>query len=508
MSSQEENAIEMLNITKVYPDGVVALNDVSLTIKKGEIHGILGENGAGKTTLMRILYGNIRPTRGKIKINGEEVSFKSSADAIKKGIGMVHQHPALVPVFTARENIFLGIPSRQKGEDRLKELIETTGLKVPLEERVEDLSLGIAQRIEILKVLYRGADILILDEPTTNMTSEEVREFFVSLRNLKKMGKTILFISHKLKEVLEITDRITVLRRGKVSGNLETVRATPEELARLMVGREVFLKIEKPIIAPGETVLQVSDLWVRRWDKSWAVKGVAFEVKKGEIFGIAGVEGNGQSELVEAITGLRKPEKGKIILKGKEVTNFSPSSLYEMGMAHIPEDRQRTGLILDMSVWENSILGMHKKRRFVNSLKIFNSRAIYNYVEELIKRYEIVVSRLDTPVRRLSGGNQQKVVVSRELSKDPELIIAAQPTRGLDVGATEYIRRLLVDLKTKGKAVLLVSSDIDEIMELSDRVAVMYDGEFMGIAETFSLNEREIGMMMGGYRLSEIMRGG
>jgi len=504
MSSQNNVAVEMEDISKIYPDGVVALSGVSISVNRGEIHGILGENGAGKTTLMRILYGNIRPTKGKIRIYGKEVSFRSSADAIRMGIGMVHQHPALVPVFTARENIELGLPSDFKPKTSLEDLMSSTGMKVPLNERVEDLSLGIAQKIEILKVLYRGAEILILDEPTTNMTSEEVGEFFSSLRNLKRMGKTVLFISHKLKEVLEITDRVTVLRKGKVSGKVLTPQTTAEELAKLMVGREVFLKLEKPKVQAGEKILEVEDLWVKRWDGSWAVKGVSFHVRKGEIFGIAGVEGNGQSELIEAITGLRRAEKGKVVFKGADVTNSSPARLYSMGLAHIPEDRHKTGLILDMSVWENAILGIHKRREFLLPMQLFNMKNILQHTGKLVDQYEIVVSSLASPVRSLSGGNQQKVVVGRELSKMPELIIASQPTRGLDVGATEYIRKLLLGLKSEGKAVVLVSSDLDEILDLTDRVAVMYEGQFMGIAESSSLNEKTIGMMMGGYRLSEI----
>lgn len=507
MLSQTDIAVEMIDISKVYPDGVKALEGVSISVNRGEIHGILGENGAGKTTLMRILYGNIRPTRGKIKVFGKEVSFKSSAEAIKMGIGMVHQHPALVPVFTARENIYLGLPSNFKEKTSLEELMKETGMKVPLDERIEDLSLGIAQKIEILKVLYRGAEILILDEPTTNMTSEEVEEFFSILRNLKKMDKTVLFISHKLKEVLEITDRITVLRKGKVSGRVITSQTTADELAKLMVGREVFLKMEKPDVPYGKKIMSVENLWVKRWDGSWAVKGVSFEVRIGEIFGIAGVEGNGQSELIEAITGLRKAEKGKIFFKEKDVTNSPPSKLYEMGMAHIPEDRHRTGLILDMTVWENSILGIHRNKEFVRPMLVFNTKKIFAHAEQLVKQYEIVVSKISSPVRSLSGGNQQKIVVGRELSKIPDLIVASQPTRGLDVGATEYIRKLLFEMKKQGKAVILMSSDLDEIMDLSDRIAVMYEGEFMGIAEAKLLTEKQIGMMMGGYKLSEISGG-
>ncbi|MEM1718596.1 MAG: ABC transporter ATP-binding protein [Thermosphaera sp.] len=503
MSSQEY-IVEMIDIWKTYPDGVRALEGVSIKLRPGEIHGLLGENGAGKTTLMRILSGLIKPSHGAIIVRGKRVSFKNSAEALSVGIGMVHQHPALVPVFTVRENIFLGLKSKMIDEERLEEVMKNSGLTVPLDVKVENLSLGLRQKVEIVKMLYRGVDVLILDEPTTNMTPLETEELFKSLIKLKQIGKTIVFISHKLKEVLSITDRVTVLRRGKVAGEVETKTTTPEELARLMVGREIFLKIEKSKRERGEPLLQVEDLWVLSDLGLEAVKGVNFTVHEGEVFGIAGVEGNGQVELVEALTGLRKPLKGRIVFKGVELLAPDPLELYNMGLAHIPEDRQKMGLVLDMNLWENSILGLHKRRDYNRAFNIFNYPRIFAYVGKIISEFEIVAPSIHTPVRSLSGGNQQKLVLARELSKTPTLIVANQPTRGLDVAATEYIRKLLLQLRDEGKAILLVSSDLDEVLDLSDRIAVMYKGELMGIVRPEEVSLKELGLMMGGYRLSEV----
>ncbi|MET1160512.1 MAG: ABC transporter ATP-binding protein [Thermoprotei archaeon] len=502
-----EPVIHMKNIVKIYPDGTVALRGVDFEARRGEIHGLLGENGAGKTTLMRILSGVLRPTRGEIYVRGKRVSFKSAAEALKMGIGMVHQHLALVPVFTAYENIVLGLPRSMASKEKVKELMEKTKLHVPLDAIVEDLPLGIKQRIEILKMLYRNVDVLILDEPTTNLTPTETRELFKVLRILKEQGKTIIFITHKLREVLEVTDRITVLRKGKVVGVVETSKATPEMLARMMVGREVVFRIEKKPAKPGGVKLSVEDLWVMGDLGEWAVKGISFEVRAGEIFGIAGVEGNGQKELVEALTGLRRVSRGKVVLLGRDVTNKTPLELYRMGLAHIPEDRQRLGLVLDMSVAENSILGIQRNKPFIGRLGVLLWKNIFKHAEEIIREFDVLVPGLRAPVRYLSGGNQQKLVVGREIMKKPDVIIAAQPTRGLDVAATEYIRKLLLKLRDTGKAILLVSTDLDEILQLSDRVAVIYEGEFMGIAKPEELTEEEIGLMMGGYRLEEIRKG-
>ena len=506
MAGDKEPIVSMRDIVKIYPDGTIALRGVSLDIYPGEVLGLLGENGAGKTTLMKILSGFLRPTRGYIVLRGRRVVFRSAADALSHGIGMVHQHLALVPVFTGFENIVLGL--RAKGDLRklVEELMEETGLRVRLDVPVEQLSFGERQRIEILRMLLRRVDVLILDEPTTNLTPLETRVLFNALRKLRDSGKSIIFITHKLREVMEIADRIVVMRRGKVVGELPREKAEPRLLARLMVGREVFLRIEKPPSTPGKPVLKVIDLWVRSDIGGWAVRGVSFEVRAGEIFGIAGVEGNGQAELVQAITGLRRAEKGKVIFGDKDITNMSPSELYRLGIAHIPEDRQAMGLVLDMSVSENSILGMHRWRKFLGALGSLRWREINRHAERIIKEYDVVAPSIRSPVRYLSGGNQQKLLAGRELSKNPRLIVAAQPTRGLDVAATEYIRKLLVDLRTKGHAVLLVSADTDEVLQLSDRVAVMYNGRFTAITRPEELTEEKLGLLMGGMEAGTLGR--
>ncbi|ABM81241.1 putative ABC transporter [Hyperthermus butylicus DSM 5456] len=495
--------VSMRDIVKIYPDGTVALRGVSIDVYPGEILGLLGENGAGKTTLMKILAGFLKPTRGEIYLRGRRVVFHSAADALRNGIGMVHQHLALVPVFTAYENIVLGLGGQElsNAREHIEKLMEETGLRVRLDVPVEQLSFGERQRIEILRMLYRRVDVLILDEPTTNLTPIETRILFQALKRLRDSGKSVVFITHKLREVLEIADRIVVMRRGRVVGEVPREKAEPKMLARMMVGREVFLRIEKPPSKLGDVVLRVEDLWVRGDTGSWAVKGVSFEVRAGEIFGIAGVEGNGQSELVQALTGLRRVEKGRIILLGRDVTNMEPSELYKLGLAHIPEDRQAMGLILDMSVAENSVLGMHRWPRFTRRLGVISWKAVTEHAKKIIEEYDVVAPGFRSPVRYLSGGNQQKLLVGRELSKQPKLVIAAQPTRGLDVAATEYIRRLLVKLRSMGHAVLLVSADTDEVLQLSDRVAVMYAGRFTAIARPEELTEEKLGLLMGGMEV-------
>ena len=509
MLMEEKPLIKMKGIVKVYPDGTKALKGVDFSVKKGEIHGLLGENGAGKTTLMKILSGMLKPTDGRIYINGEEAAFKSPADALSKGIGIVHQHFTLVDVFDALHNIILGMEGHGlfskidvgRAKRKLQKVMDELNFQVPLDVPVENLPVGVQQRIEILKMLYRDVDVLILDEPTAVLTPIEVKELFRVLNTLKEQGKTIIFISHKLREVMEITDRVTVLRKGELIGSINTSDATPQILARMMVGREVVLRIQKPPKEAGEPILEVKDLWVvgDRGEKS--VKGLTFEVRAGEIFGIAGVEGNGQTELIEALTGLRHVEKGKVLLNGKDITEKPPKELYDLGIAHIPEDRTNMGLILDMSVAENAILGLQWKEDFRGPLDSIRWVNVRKHSEELVREFEIVVPGIDAPLRSLSGGNQQKLIVAREVSKKPLLIIASQPTRGVDVASTEYIRNYLIKLRNENKAVLLVSADLDEVTQLSDRMAVMYEGEFVGVVKPEEVTEEQIGLMMGGIRI-------
>ena len=504
----DDYAVYMKNIVKVYPNGTVALRGVDFAVRRNEIHGLLGENGAGKTTLMNILSGFLKPTSGEIYINGEKVEIKNTQTAIKNGIGMVHQHFTLIENFTALDNIIMGMEPRKNGifidydeaKRKIEKLMDKVGLRVPLNVEVEYLSVGEKQRIEILKTLYRGARILILDEPTAVLTPLEVKELFKLLRDLKKLGVTIIFISHKLREVLEITDRVTVLRKGTKIGTIETERATPKLLARMMVGRDVVFELEKPKAKEGKPLLIVRDLWVKNDLGLDAVKGLTFEVKAGEIFGIAGVEGNGQSELVEAITGLRKAEKGEIYIEDNEITNLNPLEIFQLGVAHIPEDRHKWGLILDFTIYENMVLGKHRFYPYVKGY-FLDYEYIMRETEQLVKSFDIVVNDISAPAKSLSGGNQQKVIVAREFSKNPKVVIASQPTRGLDVGSTEYIRKKLLEYRTKGAGVLLVSADLDEVLQLSDRIAIMYEGEFMGVYKPSELDEEKIGLLMGGRRI-------
>ncbi len=503
--------VEMKSIRKVYPDGTVALRGVDFEINRGEIVGLLGENGAGKTTLMKILSGLLPLTSGKIYIAGKPVNFKNPADALRAGIGMVHQVFALVPPYTAAENILLGqeaagplsILQLEAAQQKLGALVQETGLEVPLDTPVESLPIGVQQRVEILKVLFRGTDLLILDEPTSSLTPLEVDELFRIMRRLKETGKAVVFITHKLKEVLEISDRIVVLRNGVVTGKIRTEEATPEKLAVMMVGREVVPRVTRKERAAGEPVLVTKGLQVRSDSGVLAVKNVSFEVRAGEVFGVAGVEGNGQSELVQALTGLRPIERGEVYLNGASVSGLGPKELFERGICHIPEDKARFGLALNFDIAENSILGRQWEPEFRLPLGRLNGRKIVEFAERLVKTFQVVTPSIRTPVKSLSGGNQQRLVVGRELSRQPALVIAAHPTRGLDVSSTVYIRELLIRMRDEGKGVLLVSADLDEILELSDRIAVMYEGEFIGIGDAERLSREEIGMMMGGIKLQE-----
>jgi len=507
-----ESHIEMRSIQKVYPDGTVALRGVDFDLRKGEIVGLLGENGAGKTTLMKILSGLLPLTSGEILVEGKSVKFDDPSDALRAGIGMVHQQFALVPVYTPIQNILLGQETagisplkllsfigEEAAREKLTAMAKETGLSIPLDTPVELLPLGIQQRVEILKVLYRGTDVLILDEPTSSLAPVEVDELFRILRNLKESGKSIVFITHKLKEVLEVSDRIVVLRSGLVTGKTPTNMATSEKLAVMMVGREVSHVIRERKAA-GKPVLVVKNLQVMNDSGTLAIKGLSFDVKSGEILGIAGVEGNGQSELVQALTGLRVKESGEIQLRGTDVVSFGAKELYAMGLSHIPEDKNKFGLASGFDVTENSILGRQSEPEFLLPLDRLNSKNIIAFAQKLVDVFNVVTPSLRTPAKSLSGGNQQRLVVGRELSKNPILIVAAHPTRGLDIASTVYIRELLVKMRNEGKGVLLVSADLDEIIQLSDRIAVMYEGEFLGVSEAERVSRKEIGMMMGGIK--------
>ncbi len=499
-TGSDEYLVLMKNIVKIYPDGTIALRGVDFTLRRGEIHGLLGENGAGKTTLMKILAGILKPTSGTIYVVGKKVVFSAAADALKLGIGMVHQNLSLIPSFTVYENIVLGLPRKQllNARENINKLMSLTGLRVPLDERVEVLPFGVKQKVEILKMLFRNVDVLILDEPTTNLTLTETRELFNMINELKKMGKSVVFITHKLREVMEVADRITVLRKGRVVGEVPRAEANLNLLAQLMVGRNMISATSRETTTAGEELLIVRDLWVLSDLGTWAVRGVSLTVRSGEILGIAGVEGNGQKELVEGLTGLRRVEKGEVIFRGRRINNLPPSELYKLGIAHIPEDRTLMGLILDFTVSENSILSIQRSTSFRGFLNTLVWGRVAEHALSLITKFNITAPSLSSPVKYLSGGNQQRLVVAREISKEPQLIIAAQPTRGLDISATEHIRSLLLDFRKRGKAVLLVSSDLEEILQLSDRVAVMYEGRFVGIKNVSELTEDKLGLMLGG----------
>lgn len=498
--------VEMRGIHKVYPDGTVALRGVDLAFGRGEIVGLLGENGAGKTTLMKILSGLLRPTGGEIAVDGRVRQFQNPGDALAAGIGMVHQVFALVPPYTALENIILGreesgaLAGVRLAASRLQveRLIEQTGLSVPLDLPVESLPIGVQQRVEILKTLYRGTSVLILDEPTSALTPPEVDDLSKFLVGMRERGNSIVFITHKLREVLDISDRVVVLRGGMVTGESPTAGATPAQLAEMMVGRAVVPRVTRSPKDAGQPVLAVSELQVANDQGNPAVRGVSFDVRAGEVFGIAGVEGNGQSELVQSLTGLRPHTGGTITLNGAPVIHLDPLGLYRRGLGHVPEDKARFGLALNFDLAENSILGRQEEPAFAGALGRLNWTKILAYVRDLIERFHVVAPGIRTPVRSLSGGNQQRLLVGRELSKQPVLIVAVHPTRGLDVASTVYIRQLLVEMRDAGRGVLLVSADLDEVLELSDRIAVMYEGTFLGVGAAGELSREQVGLMMGG----------
>ncbi|PEE43634.1 ABC transporter ATP-binding protein [Bacillus pseudomycoides] len=498
-----EYVIEMNNITKVFP-GIVANDNITLQVKQGEIHALLGENGAGKSTLMNVLFGLYQPEQGEIKIKGNPVNITNPNIANDYGIGMVHQHFMLVHNFTVTENIILGNEPKNKGKiaideaaKEIKQLSEQYGLAVDPYAKIEDISVGMQQRVEILKTLYRGAEILIFDEPTAVLTPQEIHELIQIMKKLVQEGKSIILITHKLKEIMEVCDRCTIIRKGKGIGTVDVANTDEHKLAELMVGRQVNFKTEKIDARPKEDVLSIANLVVHDVRQLPAVKGLDLTVRAGEIVGIAGIDGNGQSELIEAITGLRKVESGSIAINGKEITNWPVRRITEEGVGHIPEDRHKHGLVLDFSVRDNIVLQTYYKNPFSNK-GILNFSKITKKAKELIEQFDVRTPSEQTVARALSGGNQQKAIIAREVDRDPDLLIAAQPTRGLDVGAIEFIHKKLIEQRDKGKAVLLLSLELDEILNVSDRVAVIYEGKIVAIVNAKETNEKQLGLLMAG----------
>lgn len=505
-----EKAVEMKGITKIFP-GTIANNNVDFELLKGETHVLLGENGAGKTTLMNILYGLYQPEKGDIYINGKLAEITNSNEAIKLGIGMVHQHFMLVNNFSVVENIVLGKEPRSGIKLNLKKAVENVndiskkyGFAIDPKALIQDISVGQQQKVEILKTLYRGVEILILDEPTAVLTPQEIDELAVIIDNLKKEGKSIILITHKLKEVMKMSDRVTIIRKGEVTGTLKTADTNVEELAELMVGRKVQFQIKKKKANIGREILKVENLSAKDNRGIEILNGVNLSVNSGEILGIAGVDGNGQSEFVEVLTGLRKADGGTILLNGKNILGKSSRQIIDSGVGHIPEDRHKRGLILEYSIYENSILGLQHKKPFSNGIKM-NYKAVREHCKKLIKDFDVRTPNDELSAESLSGGNQQKLVVGREILKDPELLIASQPTRGLDVGAIEYIHRRLINERDNGKAILLVSLELDEIMSLSDRIAVMYNGRISTILDRNDATEQKLGILMTGGSLENAM---
>ncbi|WP_132768524.1 ABC transporter ATP-binding protein [Tepidibacillus fermentans] len=494
----------MKHITKVFGN-FIANDHINLTVHKGEVHALLGENGAGKSTLMNILYGLYQPTSGEIYIRGKKVDITNPNVAIKHGIGMVHQHFMLVEPFTVAENIILGMETTKtlgtldmkKAIQDVKELSEKYGLYVDPNAKIHDITVGMQQRVEILKALYRGAEILILDEPTAVLTPQEIHELMQIINNLTNEGKSVIIITHKLKEIKMAADYCTIIRRGKWIDTVDVSETTEEELAAKMVGREVSFKVDKKENKPSKTVLSIENLVVKDNRGIDAVNGLSLEIKAGEIVGIAGVDGNGQSELIEAITGLRKIESGKVLLNGKDITNKTPREIIEDGISTIPEDRQKRGLVLDFTVAENMVLENYSKVPFSKN-GILDYNKIKEFAKELIHKFDVRPTDENVRARALSGGNQQKVIIAREVTNDPELLIAAQPTRGLDVGAIEFVHKALVEQRHKNKAVLLVSLELDEIMNVSDRIAVIYEGKIVGILDAKEADENTLGLLMAG----------
>jgi ABC-type uncharacterized transport system ATPase subunit len=495
--------IEMLGIRKEF-NGFVANDNITLQLSKGEIHALLGENGAGKSTLMNVLFGLYQPEAGEIRVNGKPVHITNPNKANDLGIGMVHQHFMLVDNFTVTENIILGNEPKSGGkidikqaEQKVRELSQQYGLSVDATAKIADISVGMQQRVEILKTLYRGAEILIFDEPTAVLTPQEIKELIQIMRALINEGKSIILITHKLKEIMEVCDRVTVIRKGKGIGTVNVAETDPNHLASLMVGRDVTFKTEKVEAEPKQNVLEVRGLTVNDSRGIEAVRGLDLDVRAGEIVGICGVDGNGQTELIEAITGLRIATGGTVSLNGQDITSFKPRKVTESGIGHIPQDRHKHGLVLDFPIGENMVLQTYYQKPFSKG-GIMNYKAIYEKAKTLIQEFDVRTPSETTPARALSGGNQQKAIIGREFDRDPELLIAAQPTRGLDVGAIEFVHRRLIEQRDNGKAVLLLSFELDEIMNVSDRIAVIYEGAIVAVVNPKETTEQELGLLMAG----------
>ncbi|MFW6071423.1 MAG: ABC transporter ATP-binding protein [Candidatus Bipolaricaulota bacterium] len=502
-NSEEDPLIRMEGISKRFP-GVLANDSVDFSVREGEIHALVGENGAGKTTLMKILYGVYAADGGQIYLKDEPVSIEEPKVANKLGIGMVHQHFMLVPPLSVVDNITLGseiahrgILDREEGKKRIQKLASDIGFDLDPEAKVENLSVGVRQRIEILKVLFREAEVLILDEPTAVLTPQEVERLYEILNNLQEQGKTIIFITHKLNEVMDLADRVTVMRDGKDVGTKTVEDTSKNELANMMVGREVLLRVEKEEAELGEELIRAESLTVTNEEGVNVVDDVSFSIREGEVFGIAGVQGNGQTELIEALTGITEFSSGNVAVQGSDLTNADGQEIREEGMGHIPEDRLDRGLITDFTVTENFVLGYHTFERYSNRL-FLKLRDMESHAEEAVENFDIKTPSIKTLAESLSGGNQQKLIVARELSQQPKLLVAAQPTRGIDVGAIEFVHKRLMEERAKGKGLLLVSSELDEIMSLSDRIAVIYEGEFTAVFDADETTKEELGIYMTG----------
>lgn len=506
--TQENNVIEMRNITKEF--GTFKANDsINLTVRKGEIHALLGENGAGKSTLMNILSGLLEPTSGDIYMNGSKVSINSPTTANRLGIGMVHQHFMLIDAFTVTENIILGsepttvgVLNQKKAVSEIERVSKQYGLSVNPHAYIRDISVGAQQRVEILKTLYRGADILIFDEPTAVLTPQEIDELMEIMRGLVNEGKSIILITHKLDEIKKVADRCTVIRRGKSIDTVTVKDVSSQQLADMMVGRSVSFKTDKKPANPKEVVLSIKDLVVKESRGLEAVKHLSLDVRAGEVVGIAGIDGNGQTELIQALTGLRKVESGSVELNGDPITNMKPRKITESGVGHVPEDRHKYGLVLEMTLAENIALQTYYKEPLSNK-GILSYGEINEYARRLIEEYDVRTVNELVPAKALSGGNQQKAIIAREIDRDPDLLIVSQPTRGLDVGAIEYIHKRLIEQRDKDKAVLVVSFELDEILNVSDRIAVIHGGEIVGIVDPKETTENELGLLMAGYSLEQ-----